>query len=1743
MRRVALLLLLLAQAHSDLDWSQASADCSEEEYRDALYITDSPEYVITPPYNFDGVYLNNTECQFCPYHERPDDISALPAHQSSLMGMYGPCLDRQASMRLTCVQSESIHPPSLYGWLFFPDQRPLYREFGESTEYKAKYAGSGGINYNFPMHRLLQGDSNVDSNGAKKPLASAYGVSHLHYVNSFVNNPGLTRQFSPEDDYLWIANTQYLCDYGCHRNQSLVTISGIDAAYAANMAFMLKGVSGQKIRKCTNCPPGHFSYWWQDPTLESYEDKPLSQRAWPFTAQCWPFRGRIPQLRLKPGTQTWEMTPYPSAQLQWVLDYECPVNTYWRSCAHHFLKLANVNGTKPTCKPCPEGYHTDGQTGRWYCTPPAGQIFADSYSLQNDLVALRDMLWEPQCVMCQECQECLNKTMCEKVGNDAEAYNEAYIFKDLLLVIPCASGSYCPNARQDIVPETPCPANFSWSPEGSFSLLNCTCGAGFYRANSTACLPCTTTCSPGFMFSASNCSLSTTQRGVGAASDSPCVPCANIPPNAVAVQLASAYYFKDIKVGGRFITECNFQCNVGYFLTSDKQCGALNQLDAQGKPMYLLDSAEWPVFKADLYSSAVQQDIYDANARTTSSAVKSYVLFNRNNSALFARADKTCLSVGNKAYWAPKGWTWDSNLQCVACETPPAGIVFTAAALAWGPGKPGACEWRCANSSQQYLNGTTCVDCSSACPPSQRALGRGCGGSDEPVIACKNCTLSATSCAAGQWLNLNSLQSVSSAQGGCACEQCASLGSARYWKVRCSGTNAGGQAPWTLSCALQQYLTGANTDFSTMACNNCTTYKPYYQLPEGADCTPDQDYGWVPCPTGMYCPGNGSALPCPPDKTTLGEGTANAATDCFCKLGLVYNVSASACVTKACDNTTTLADRPGAVRQSPYYMQMQGDTTKCVLCGDGAQARGSMQGLGTCACSEGAVLNAAGQCIPCANLTGQCTQGQVPLSCAASTGTNRTACGCALPPFASRKTSSTCEYQCDALFAVTTDAPPSLTRNVSGSGLYTQAQWVPLLTAAGAVSAVHLTRNRYSMLLENTQVVVYSDSSEQIHVAVPGGSVIMSSYTTNMGYTVVGVACAPFTVQASNANLRNPYVAVGVVLADSTGTAHDMRLNTLYVAQDVYMAKNSTWTSVPAFAAGQVAHMAHLPQPWGLTTSGAFCLVYTAGTVRCQEYFATADGVVDATQWPPPYVLDLLSINGLQGTVQAAAMRGDVSLYDSNRNRVLYFVTSAAPDTVVSQQWQCCDGATLQYTTYVSTNALPLGWLAALGEFDPLLLTLGAEGQLLVTDSTQRQFVPIEGMPPLSTLSPTLGLSLTMENDDAQLVAATGSALFTLSLSFCSTQLEDHKRRYWNGSACVPVVCKRKPDCAANQHPNPFTNDCECNLGYYPVGASRTCQTCTLNNFCSNGGIYPCQSPLGTLNTGAPGPESCLCTQKTAQYYQSGTCTTCEAGYFCPNRWDRESCPGGSYQGSTVTQQLTPASCACAAGYTGAGCDPCPAGFYCPPSLTTLGYNAALVMLGTSLSNNATTCVANTLLKALKDNLGTSAYSSVWYHSVVRSDGVLTVSLLFQMQTSTARTNIVSFVPNYATSMFQNTLCGFTLSDTVPATGMTLATVALNVPARCPEGRVPAQGAASCTCAAGYQPDVTTTCAPCPVNSYKANPGQAYCDQCGNGMVAESTGATACTPQLLKPSSGAGLRPAKALWVLGAVVYMALWRE
>ena len=162
---------------------------------------------------------------------------------------------------------------------------------------------------------------------------------------------------------------------------------------------------------------------------------------------------------------------------------------------------------------------------------------------------------------------------------------------------------------------------------------------------------------------------------------------------------------------------------------------------------------------------------------------------------------------------------------------------------------------------------------------------------------------------------------------------------------------------------------------------------------------------------------------------------------------------------------------------------------------------------------------------------------------------------------------------------------------------------------------------------------------------------------------------------------------------------------------------------------------------------------------------------------------------------------------------------------------------------------------------------------------------------------------------------------------------------------------------------------------------------------------------------------------------------------------------------------------------------------------------------------------------------------------MVRRDGVLTVSLLFQTQTVDSRSTVVSALPTYARIMSEDTMCGFTMSEMVPATGMTVANVALNVPARCPEGRVPAQGAASCTCAAGYQPDVATTCAPCPVNSYKANPGQAYCDQCGDGMVAESTGATACTPQLLKPSSGVGLRPAKALWVLGAAVYMALWRE
>lgn len=115
--------------------------------------------------------------------------------------------------------------------------------------------------------------------------------------------------------------------------------------------------------------------------------------------------------------------------------------------------------------------------------------------------------------------------------------------------------------------------------------------------------------------------------------------------------------------------------------------------------------------------------------------------------------------------------------------------------------------------------------------------------------------------------------------------------------------------------------------------------------------------------------------------------------------------------------------------------------------------------------------------------------------------------------------------------------------------------------------------------------------------------------------------------------------------------------------------------------------------------------------------------------------------------------------------------------------------------------------------------------------------------------------------------------------------------------------------------------------------------------------VLPQYSLLGEIHCHyCPSGASCttssytLCSQGQYSDYGVSTCTTCEAGYMCPDIFQtHQKCPPGYYQGSTG--QLACSQCAvgyyssgkfslliniCNIGYGATACTQCPAGSYCP---------------------------------------------------------------------------------------------------------------------------------------------------------------------------------------------------------------------
>ena len=435
------------------------------------------------------------------------------------------------------------------------------------------------------------------------------------------------------------------------------------------------------------------------------------------------------------------------------------------------------------------------------------------------------------------------------------------------------------------------------------------------------------------------------------------------------------------------------------------------------------------------------------------------------------------------------------------------------------------------------------------------------------------------------------------------------------------------------------------------------------------------------------------------------------------------------------------------------------------------------------------------------------------------------------------------------------------------------------------------------------------------------------------------------------------------------------------------------------------------------------------------------------------------------------------------------------------------------YFTAQDPTLLPLLGLTSLAQVDPLLLTLSADGQPYVMDTTQRQLVPVEGAPkvPLTLFA----MSMQAENTThtrVDMVAATASGLFQLQLSFCRKLAGDMKRRYWNGDTCAPVVCQRQAQCTETQQLDAEGN-CVCNPGYFAQGVD--CVHCPLNSYCANQLSTRCPLPLVTTAMGQQSNRSCVCSKSSsALFYSNGNCPACAAPNFCPDQWHSVRCPGAALTNlATGIAQTTPAACLCVPGSTGVDCGPCPEGKYCPSSSTNMQKTGLILYGQYNVDPDATAlCVVNRLRSDLANPPLSFTDYTLWYNAAVRPDDTLSISLLFQ-SVNAVPPQVTNLANVFAQPLPINTPCSFNMESRFPETGLVIRQFAPNLPLACDSGMVPAPGAASCMCAAGYESNVAEGCSQCQLDYYKPEAGAGTCTPCASGTVTLATGSSACVPQ------------------------------
>jgi len=640
-------------------------------------------------------------------------------------------------------------------------------------------------------------------------------------------------------------------------------------------------------------------------------------------------------------------------------------------------------------------------------------------------------------------------------------------------------------------------------------------------------------------------------------------------------------------------------------------------------------------------------------------------------------------------------------------------------------------------------------------------------------------------------------------------------------------------------------------------------------------------------------------------------------------------------------------------------------------------------------------------------------------------------------------------------------------------------------------------------LVDGTGTVAWGTPSPTRAALFPTSPALYSNATV---VSTVGLTPSSSTTTGPS-SLFYFYVAFNAPAIDGVRASATCGVVTVSTSAESAVAQ-LTLTSAGGGGALQLYAMAALPAPDG----GSGVYLYLATDL-------SANANIQLIKWATP------------------TMSTSIAVGDGTLDEFFFFLSPSSSEATTT-------------TTIRRVRQLTFVWPSLTATAPQLLaLLVGADGsapsQLVAADPMQRTFTPIQGMP-FPTAHPAVIAASGVGIGRAVLVAAYGSDLFTLPVSYCASSTTTSSGvtvpRYWDGAACQRHACVRARSCnsAFGQTWSNLLFKCVCMPGWYATSTTTTLvcaqcapvsyQTTLLGYYCPGNGTrvacpYSMTSSIGATSVGA-----CIC--RDGQHYNARqlSCQTCPAGAWCPNQWSLVPCPGTVDTARSSNGLIYPQGCVCAAGATGAQCSRCPPGRYCPSGTTATAVNSALLLTLASASAAAALCPpsASSVGQAFMQQILApylAAGSLSFLNDASQQDYRLLcqtvlppderpalpaiVALMFQTDTmQQAANSLLAGLPALLTNNATRASTGIVAVK--PALSPSVQQVMSNAVMQCPSGQTPdVDTATTCACAPGFETN-GYDCSACVVGRYKAAAGAGTCTACPIGATTVAAGGTAC---------------------------------